>query len=174
MYCPRCTASIDTSEPDCLCETCGWFGDRSETLADSMPDVFNPARAAATTLELYRDICRKELIAEQLYDAGDATEDDLRKIGVSRKNTIAAMIEMFCKLRARYETCPIETLKAGTNGLVSWPEEWTRYHHNACNEPCDMLVGPCACGAWHTADEEWVKDELKLHRAVIDRTGEPE
>jgi hypothetical protein len=21
--------------------------------------------------------------------------------------------------------------------------------HNACNEPCDVVDGPCACGAWH-------------------------
>lgn len=26
--------------------------------------------------------------------------------------------------------------------------------HNACSEPCDALVGPCCCGAWHDA-EDW-------------------
>jgi hypothetical protein len=25
--------------------------------------------------------------------------------------------------------------------------------YNACTEPCDMLVGPCACGAWHHWDD---------------------
>jgi len=25
--------------------------------------------------------------------------------------------------------------------------------YNACNEPCDMFVGPCICGAWHHG--EW-------------------
>ena len=27
--------------------------------------------------------------------------------------------------------------------------------HNSCTDRCDMLVGPCACGATHSA-EEWV------------------
>ena len=22
--------------------------------------------------------------------------------------------------------------------------------HNGCNEPCDALVGPCSCQAWHS------------------------
>lgn len=38
------------------------------------------------------------------------------------------------------------------NGLLGWPDEWTERHYNACTEPCDMLIGPCACGAWHTPD----------------------
>lgn len=25
---------------------------------------------------------------------------------------------------------------------------------NACNEPCDALVGPCVCGAYHR-EEDW-------------------
>jgi len=25
--------------------------------------------------------------------------------------------------------------------------------YNACSERCDMLVGPCCCGAWHSEDE---------------------
>ena len=27
-------------------------------------------------------------------------------------------------------------------------------------DPCDMLIGPCACGAWHKADE-WVLVRLR-------------
>lgn len=42
------------------------------------------------------------------------------------------------------------------NDLMGYPEHWPE-HHNACNEPCDMAVGPCACGAWHTLDE-WTKE----------------
>ncbi len=40
------------------------------------------------------------------------------------------------------------------SGLLAWPELWTLRYFNGNNEPCDMLVGPCACGAWHHA-EEW-------------------
>lgn len=28
--------------------------------------------------------------------------------------------------------------------------------YNACTDPCDMLVGPCACGSWHRWDD-WPK-----------------
>lgn len=33
------------------------------------------------------------------------------------------------------------------NNCEVWPDDWPR-HYNS-NEPCDMLVGPCCCGAWH-------------------------
>jgi hypothetical protein len=33
-----------------------------------------------------------------------------------------------------------------------WPKDWPP-RHNASNEACDMLIGPCACGATHFAGE---------------------
>jgi hypothetical protein len=26
--------------------------------------------------------------------------------------------------------------------------------YNACNEPCDMWIGPCCCGAWHHGEND--------------------
>ena len=26
-------------------------------------------------------------------------------------------------------------------------------YNGGCSEPCDMLVGPCCCGAWHSLDD---------------------
>lgn len=37
-----------------------------------------------------------------------------------------------------------------TPGMIVMPEG--PKFHNACNEPCDMLIGPCICGANHTLD----------------------
>lgn len=34
------------------------------------------------------------------------------------------------------------------NDFVGFPDDWPEYH-NACSDPCDVLQGPCACGAWH-------------------------
>lgn len=34
--------------------------------------------------------------------------------------------------------------------IVSMPEEIEL--HNAAHERCDILIGPCSCGAWHTTD----------------------
>lgn len=64
-------------------------------------------------------------------------------------------------------------LQPGVNGLLGWPDSWTTRHHNACNEPCDMLIGPCACGAWHNAAEGWVRNALLFYGARIIGTSSP-
>lgn len=56
-------------------------------------------------------------------------------------------------------------LRPNSNGLLGWPEAWTRRFHNAINEPCDMLIGPCACGAWHHADE-WGNPDSPCPRRI--------
>lgn len=33
--------------------------------------------------------------------------------------------------------------------------------HNACTDSCDMIDGPCACGAWHNA-KEWIEKLSKI------------
>ena len=50
--------------------------------------------------------------------------------------------------------------------LRPWPEDWPR-HHNGVSEPCDMLVGPCSCGAWHQPGE-FVLDDGRLVRFIRD------
>lgn len=55
------------------------------------------------------------------------------------------------------------------NELKSWPDDWPQYKqvcYGSWNDRCDMLVGPCACGAWH-------KDgEFELIGGVVYRYGE--
>ena len=125
--------------------------------------MFNPVLAAAQALELFRDACRYELMAEQMYDAGDGTEAQLKQVRLSRRQTAHALIEMFVALRAR----PPKRQLQKVHGIVAWPEDWTDRHHNANAEPCDMLVGPCACGAWHDETEPWVQALLVKHNAEI-------
>ena len=102
-FCPRCTAPLETSrDADRLCEVCGWWGDQQEALlVPPKSDVFNPVLAAAQTLELYRDVCRHELIAEQVYDAGDGTEAELQRVHLARRHAAHSIIEMFVALRGR-------------------------------------------------------------------------
>jgi hypothetical protein len=50
--------------------------------------------------------------------------------------------------------------------LDVWPPDWPRYH-NANNEPCDVAVGPCACGAWHLAGE------FEMRGGTLYRYGRP-
>lgn len=37
------------------------------------------------------------------------------------------------------------------NNFEPWPDDWPEYYNG--NEPCDMKIGPCACGAWHQSGE---------------------
>ncbi len=163
-FCQRCTAPLETSqEADRLCEVCGWFGDQQEALlAPPRSDVVNPVLAAAQTLELYRDVCRKELIAEQIYDAGNATETDLRRVHMARRHAAHSIIAMFVTLRNR---ATIQQLRR-INGVVSWPANWIDRHYNG-GQLCNVLVGPCSCGAWHTEQEDWVQALLFKHNAEI-------
>ena len=40
------------------------------------------------------------------------------------------------------------------------PDDMRGKHFNACTDPCDMIDGPCACGAWHNV-KEWLEKLLK-------------
>jgi hypothetical protein len=48
------------------------------------------------------------------------------------------------------------------NNLANMPEEYLGMFYNACTEPCDMLQGPCVCGATHHQEEwpEWLQLEV--------------
>lgn len=52
-----------------------------------------------------------------------------------------------------------------TSPIVPMPEHIKL--HNACNEPCDALVGTCVCGAWHKA-EDWEGKIENAKQYVID------
>lgn len=47
-----------------------------------------------------------------------------------------------------------------------YPKDWPK-HFNGSSEPCDMLVGPCSCGAWHQSGEI----VLRKHVGTFDYTG---
>ena len=40
-----------------------------------------------------------------------------------------------------------------------WPDDWPAYYHTHAGEPCDMLVGPCSCGAWHNVGEFEMRED---------------
>jgi hypothetical protein len=80
-YCPKCGLPLlpqNESDNGCLCETCGWFGDAHEVLAE-------PPRWATITenvreiLDRYRDVCRAEQQLEALEKLGEATQIILLK-----------------------------------------------------------------------------------------------
>lgn len=50
--------------------------------------------------------------------------------------------------------------------VQSWPRDWPPYFHR--NEPCDMLVGHCSCGAYHDVGEFTVEKD-SMGRLYIKR-----
>lgn len=172
-FCPRCTSPLESAQdPARLCEVCGWFGDYVEALsAPPKLRATNPVLAVTQCLELYRDVCRKELIVEQIYSAGNATNQDIRAVRVARRHATEAIIALFADVLTRSQQA---TSRPGAKrvlhriqGIVPWPADWTDYHYNASREPCDNLVGPCSCGAWHYENEAWVQALLKKHNTEI-------
>lgn len=79
-FCPKCYYPLGLSEDDGrLCEACHWFGDQSEICA-TPPAPDNLELAFTQLLALYRDICRIELVAEQLTEGQANYEAKLRVI----------------------------------------------------------------------------------------------
>lgn len=46
------------------------------------------------------------------------------------------------------------------NNLIAMPKKFRDKFHNACTDACDMLVGPCACGAWHHV-RDWPEKDIQ-------------
>lgn len=51
------------------------------------------------------------------------------------------------------------------SGITLWPDGWPRCQ-NWTNDPCDALVGPCICRAWHAPGE------FELRNGELFRYGE--
>jgi hypothetical protein len=108
-FCPRCGSPVDAGGDERrLCDTCGWFGDNGETTKQPPDaDLFNPVLATVQMLTLFRDVCRQELMAEQIYDAGYAIKADLRKVKTEARNSFYSLVEMFTALRRPHDQPPI-------------------------------------------------------------------
>lgn len=55
------------------------------------------------------------------------------------------------------------------NEMQVWPEDWPLYKQvcfGSWDSRCDVLIGPCACGAWHS------EGEFELKEGVLYRYGE--
>ena len=50
------------------------------------------------------------------------------------------------------------------------PDSMRGHYYNACTDSCDMIDGPCACGAWHNA-KEWI---TKLDKRLQQRNADLE
>jgi len=65
----------------------------------------------------------------------------------------------------------MKTMPQRTFDMTVYPSHWPK-RHNACTEPCDMLEGPCACGAWHNKDEGWARSMATRYGVTNTRTDD--
>lgn len=165
-FCPKCGNPIGVLEADDssrLCSVCAWFGDSSETVS-SPPVTGNLETSVRQALALYRSACRAEMLLEAGYRQGQLTFPQLLRVRAKVSESEAAIVALFKGVRPG----KLVLKRDKPNGFVAWPAEWTDRRYNAVNEPCDMLVGPCACGAWHYEAEEWVQEALRNHNTTIE------
>ncbi len=163
-YCPKCWSEI-TPAQECYCDACGYFCDQRELL-NAPGNGFNLTKEVIILLALFHDTCRSEMLMEQLCEAGVVTEQKLAHVKRLRQGAIHSLIELFVKLKTR-PSIPSQVLtKHPHSGMIPWPADWPDRHYNG-REPCDMLVGPCSCGAFHREDEQWIQEKLIQHQAVI-------
>jgi len=164
-FCPKCGNPIgilEADDPSRLCSICAWFGDSSETLKKP-PLTGDLKTSVRQALALYRFTCRNELLLEAAYKNGTLPLAQLLQVRAKVAESEASLLALVEGVQPGKHVIP-----RGANGIVAWPQEWTDRRYNACNEPCDMFVGPCSCGAWHTEDEDWVQEKLRQHNATIE------
>ena len=162
-YCPKCGRLLaQSSDDDRLC-ACGWWGDKSETEQDVEDVQSFVLESAGEMLDLFRDACRKEILAEAIAENNPAAAVDMPRIRQAIRGAKISILTLIGSLAER----SVPRCLTSDNGMVPWPLDWTDRHYNS-NEPCDMLVGPCACGAWHLTSEEWVQEALLKHGAIIE------
>ncbi len=67
IFCPKCYHPLDNDSDDDarLCSACHWFGDKLE-ICENPPTPTEIELAFTQLLAMYRDVCRMELLAEQL------------------------------------------------------------------------------------------------------------
>lgn len=98
-FCPKCYHPLETSEDvDRLCVICNWFGDKSEVL-DKPPPPSNLELAFIQMLSLYRDICRLELMAEQLTTQNTKYTSKLKEVRIRVKSAEQSLIHLFRNTR---------------------------------------------------------------------------
>jgi len=52
-----------------------------------------------------------------------------------------------------------KTIAALQGTIIATPTHWPP-RYNANTDSCDVISGPCVCGAWHYLSEAWILDGL--------------
>lgn len=100
-FCPKCYHPLEPSEDDArLCGVCSWFGDQSEICA-APPTPDDLELAFSQLLALYRDVCRMELMAEQLAEGREGYEKSLRAVRARANHARHSILHLYREIRKR-------------------------------------------------------------------------
>ncbi len=98
-FCPRCYYPLEPSEDDArLCGVCNWFGDKTE-ICSTPPVPDDLELAFSQLLALYRDVCRMELLAEELAKGGSNCEASVRTIRTRANHARHSILHLFRETR---------------------------------------------------------------------------
>lgn len=95
-FCPKCYHPLDDDPDDDarLCSACRWFGDKSE-VCENPPPPTEIELAFAQLLAMYRDVCRMELLAEQLIENNSEYDRSLAAIRARVSNARHSILYLF-------------------------------------------------------------------------------
>jgi len=94
-FCPKCFHPLDDSDDDGrLCPACRWFGDKAE-ICITPPPPTSLELAFTQMLALYRDICRMELLAEQVAEGKPEHRKHLNAVKARVSHARHSLLHMF-------------------------------------------------------------------------------
>lgn len=51
--------------------------------------------------------------------------------------------------------------------MIPVPNHWPHHYNGVVSSPCDVIDGPCCCGAWHKYNkEQWIMENLRMYGLV--------
>ena len=83
-----------TPEPDRLCLACGWWGGQCEALKKP-PHTGELATSVMQALDLYRDICRKELLVELACEHGNVERHEMQEVQGAVASCLESLLRIF-------------------------------------------------------------------------------
>ena len=133
-------------------------------LCDRLEAAIRPVKAAGYNengfLAVGQELIDKDMEIQQLQAKFEAAEKETgkwKKLYKDENELATKLLQARSKLTKRAEK---SEFKPRLN--MAFPVEWIgQYRNGGCTDPCDMISGPCACGATHHFDE-WIIKRKKL------------
>ena len=133
-------------------------------ILDRLEAAIRPVKAAGYNengfLAVGQELIDKDMEIQQLQAKFEAAEKETgkwKKLYKDENELATKLLQARSKLTKRAEK---SEFKPRLN--MAFPVEWIgQYRNGGCTDPCDMISGPCACGATHHFDE-WIIKRKKL------------